>query len=155
MTTAMTTLSGSSGSLIPEAAAREGNDPIFALHGEAVRRAAAGESILNSTLGALMYDDGSLAVMPAAAEALGRVPHARAAGYAPISGDPPYLAAVIADLLGEGGLAEQAVAVATPCCPAPVSAMIRGFPIRFASNACPTVLLILCAPVWLRSSRFR
>jgi len=110
----MTTLSGSSGSLIPEAAAREGNDPIFALHGEAVRRAAAGESILNSTLGALMYDDGSLAVMPAAAEALGRVPHARAAGYAPISGDPPYLAAVIADLLGEGGLAEQAVAVATP-----------------------------------------
>ena len=76
----MTTLSGSSGCLIPEAATREGNDPIFALHGEAVRRAAAGESILNSTLGALMNDDGSLAVMPAAAEALGRVPHARAAG---------------------------------------------------------------------------
>ena len=51
MTTAMTALSGSSSSLIPEAATREGNDPIFALHGEAVRRAAAGESILNSTLG--------------------------------------------------------------------------------------------------------
>lgn len=114
MTTATTPLSGPSGSLIPEAATREGNDPIFALHGEAVRRAQAGESILNSTLGALMNDDGSLAVMPAAAEALGRVPHARAAGYAPISGDPPYLAAVIADLCGEGGLAEQAVAVATP-----------------------------------------
>ena len=115
------TISGSSGSLIPEAAARDGNDPIFALHGEAVRRAAAGESILNSTLGALMNDDGSLAVMPAAAEALGRVPHARAAGYAPISGDPPYLAAVIADLFGDGGptgeeaeLAGEAVAVATP-----------------------------------------
>lgn len=107
----MTTVSGS---LIPEAAAREGNDPIFALHGEAVRRAAAGESILNSTLGALMDDDGGLAVMPAVAEALGRVPHARAAGYAPISGDPPYLAAVIADLCGDGALAEQAVAVATP-----------------------------------------
>ena len=105
---------GASGILIPEAAAREGDDPIFALHGEAVRRAAAGESILNSTLGALMNDDGSLAVMPAAAEALSRVPHARGAGYAPISGDPPYLKAVIADLLGEGALAGQAVAVATP-----------------------------------------
>lgn len=100
--------------LIPEAATREGNDPIFALHGEAVRRAAAGESILNSTLGALMHDDGSLAVMPSAAEALGRVPHARGAGYAPISGDPPFLKAVIADLCGEGALGEQAVAVATP-----------------------------------------
>ena len=43
------------------AAARPGNDPIFALNAEANRRAAAGESILNSTLGALMTDDGRLA----------------------------------------------------------------------------------------------
>jgi hypothetical protein len=47
------------------------------------------------------------------------------------------------------------VAVATPCCPAPVSAMIRFFPIRFASNTWPMALLILCAPVWFKSSRFR
>ncbi len=47
------------------------------------------------------------------------------------------------------------VAVATPCCPAPVSAMIRFFPMRRASNACPRQLLILCAPVCSRSSRFR
>ncbi len=47
----------------------------------------------------------------------------------------------------------QTVAVATPCWPAPVSAMMRRFPIRSASSACPIVLLILCAPVWLRSSR--
>ena len=47
------------------------------------------------------------------------------------------------------------MAVATPCWPAPVSAMIRRFPIRFAISACPTALLILCAPVWLRSSRLR
>ncbi len=107
----MTTVSGS---LIPEAADREGNDPIFALHGEAVRRAAAGESILNSTLGALMNDDGGLAVMPSVAEALGRVPHALGAGYAPISGDPAYLEAVISDLCEDAGLAEQAIAVATP-----------------------------------------
>jgi hypothetical protein len=46
------------------------------------------------------------------------------------------------------------VAVATPCWPAPVSAMMRGLPMRLASMAWPMVLLILCAPVWFRSSRF-
>ncbi len=49
----------------------------------------------------------------------------------------------------------QAVAVATPCCPAPVSAMMRDLPNFLASSTCPKALLILCAPVWQRSSRFR
>ena len=51
--------------------------------------------------------------------------------------------------------AEQraAVAVATPCWPAPVSAMTRVLPIARVSSACPSTLLILCEPVWLRSSR--
>jgi len=48
-----------------------------------------------------------------------------------------------------------AVATATPCCPAPVSAMMRFFPILEASSTWPSALLILCAPVWFRSSRFR
>ena len=48
----------------------------------------------------------------------------------------------------------HAVAAATPCWPAPVSAMIRSLPSRFASSACPSALLILCAPVCARSSRF-
>ena len=47
----------------------------------------------------------------------------------------------------------HAVAVATPCWPAPVSAMMRFLPIRCASSTWPMVLLILCAPVWRRSSR--
>mmetsp|Transcript_6582 Transcript_6582/g.15701 ORF Transcript_6582/g.15701 Transcript_6582/m.15701 type:complete len:275 (-) Transcript_6582:587-1411(-) len=47
----------------------------------------------------------------------------------------------------------QAVAVATPCWPAPVSAMMRLFPIFLAKRACPTALLILWAPVWANSSR--
>ncbi|CFN68621.1 Uncharacterised protein [Bordetella pertussis] len=45
------------------------------------------------------------------------------------------------------------MAVATPCWPAPVSAMTRGLPMRRASSAWPMQLLTLCAPVWLRSSR--
>src|SRR3954447_4553400 len=48
----------------------------------------------------------------------------------------------------------QAVAVATPCWPAPVSAITRGLPIRLVSSAWPMALRILCAPVWFRSSRF-
>ena len=48
-----------------------------------------------------------------------------------------------------------AVAVATPCWPAPVSAMIRVFPIRLVSSAWPSTLLILCEPVCSRSSRLR
>jgi hypothetical protein len=47
-----------------------------------------------------------------------------------------------------------AVAVATPCWPAPVSAISRDLPSRRATSACPSTLLILCEPVWLRSSRF-
>ena len=45
--------------------------------------------------------------------------------------------------------------VATPCWPAPVSAMMRGLPMRRVSRAWPMQLLILWAPVWLRSSRLR
>ena len=41
----------------------------------------------------------------------------------------------------------QTVAVATPCWPAPVSAMMRRLPMRRAISAWPMVLLILCAPV--------
>src|ERR671916_170145 len=50
-------------------------------------------------------------------------------------------------------MSAAAVAVATPCCPAPVSAITRDLPIRRVSSACPSTLLILCEPVWLRSSR--
>ena len=46
-----------------------------------------------------------------------------------------------------------AVAVATPCWPAPVSAMTRCLPMRRVSSAWPSTLLILCEPVWVRSSR--
>ena len=37
--------------------------------------------------------------------------------------------------------------------PAPVSAITRVLPIRLVSSAWPSTLLILCEPVWLRSSR--
>ena len=45
------------------------------------------------------------------------------------------------------------VAVATPCWPAPVSAMMAVLPSRLASTIWPSALLILWLPVWVRSSR--
>ena len=101
-------------SLIPAAAGRPGDDPIFALNAEATRRAQSGEKIINATLGALMEDDGTLAVMPSVIDALARVPMKKAAAYAPILGDAPFLDAVIRDLFGPTPLAKLAVAAATP-----------------------------------------
>lgn len=100
--------------LIPEAAERPGDDPIFALHAEAQERARRGMDVLNSTLGALMEDDGRLAVMPSVFEAFRRVRPERAAAYAPISGPPAFLQAVTRDLFGQGRLASWAVGAATP-----------------------------------------
>ena len=100
--------------LIPDCQSRSGDDPIFALNAEAGRRAKAGESVVNATLGALMEDDGRLATMPVVAEALAAVPPERGAAYAQIAGDPPFLQAVVRELFGEGPLAAQSVAAATP-----------------------------------------
>jgi len=101
-------------SLIPASSDRPGDDPIFALHAEANRRRAAGEDVLDATLGALMEDDGRLAVLDSFFDAVQRVDRERAAAYAPISGPPRYLDAVQRDLFGNSGLAEHAVSVATP-----------------------------------------
>jgi len=100
--------------LIPESADRPGDDPIFALNGEANQRAKAGEDILNSTLGALMDDEGKLAVMPSVFAAYEQVSGSRSAAYAPIAGPPAYLQAVITDLFGDGEMGKHAVAAATP-----------------------------------------
>jgi len=107
-------ISPSNTRLIPSSADRPGDDPIFALNGEANKRAAAGEEILNSTLGALMDDEGKLAVMPSVFAAYESVSAQCAAGYAPIAGPPAFLSAVIEDLFGTSELGKHAVAAATP-----------------------------------------
>ena len=61
-----------------------------------------------------MTDEGGLCTMPTVMETMARFQDGRAAGYAPISGVPAYRQAVIRELFGEGPLAAQAVAVATP-----------------------------------------
>lgn len=100
--------------LIPASAARPGDDPIFALNAEATRRAQGGEDVLNATLGALIEDDGQLAVMASVFEAMGRIPPRLAASYAPISGPTKYLNAILDDLYSGSPLRDSAVAVGTP-----------------------------------------
>jgi aromatic-amino-acid transaminase len=100
--------------LISSHAARPGDDPIFALNSEARARAQAGESVINATVGALLDDEGRLAVLPCVGEALREVPPEVSAGYAPIVGPPAFLRAVAADLVGERPEAAWAAAAATP-----------------------------------------
>jgi aromatic-amino-acid transaminase len=94
---------------------RPSDDPIFALNREATLRKEKGEGVVNATVGALLDDEGRLAVLPTAARAVHDVPATEWAAYAPIAGTPAFLQAVIADLVGkEPQLRSTAVAVATP-----------------------------------------
>lgn len=91
-----------------------GDDPIFALNAEAVRRREAGQDVVNSTLGTLLDDQERLATIPAVAEAYRRIPIENGAGYAPIAGPEAFLSAVSQDLFGPAELGRRAVSVATP-----------------------------------------
>ena len=101
--------------LIPSHQGRPADDPIFALNREATQRRQRGESIVNATVGALLDDDGKLAILPTAARAVHEVPPVEWATYAPIAGTPDFLRAVVDDLLaGEPELRRVAIAAATP-----------------------------------------
>jgi aromatic-amino-acid transaminase len=101
--------------LIPARQAKSGQDLIFALNAEASRRAQAGEGIVNGTLGALMQDDGALAVLDTVTRVLAEVPAREWAAYAPIPGAPGFVEAVVADTFSTvPALARAATGVATP-----------------------------------------
>jgi aromatic-amino-acid transaminase len=100
--------------LIKSHEARPADDPIFALNSEARARAKAGESVINATVGSLLEDDGSLAMLPTVVEAARATHAAVGAGYAPIAGPPTFLQAVTRDLLGDRKEAAWVASVATP-----------------------------------------
>jgi len=100
--------------LIPSRIVGGGDDPIFALNAEANRRRAAGEAVVNSTLGVLLDEDLRLSTLPSVLEAYRRLPAERGAGYAPIAGPRPFLDAVRKDVFGASPLLAHSCAVATP-----------------------------------------
>jgi len=101
--------------VIPSHQGRPSDDPIFALNKEATTRKAKGESVVNATVGSLLHDDGSLAILPTAARTVHEVPAVEWATYAPIAGSPDFLKAVATDLFkGEPTMLESAASAATP-----------------------------------------
>lgn len=70
-------------------------DKVFAANRraqEAIKKVGA-DKVINSTIGALLEDDGGLSIMKTAMEALKNLPDAEIAAYAPISGLPDFLEA--------------------------------------------------------------
>ncbi len=101
--------------LIPTHQGRPADDPIFALNREAQERLKKGEAIINATVGALLDDEGKLAILETAARAVHDVSAEEWAAYAPIAGTPDFLRAVMDDVFsGHPALREHAVAAATP-----------------------------------------
>lgn len=80
--------------LIPERQHFDGADPIFALNSAAQKRAAAGETVINATVGALLDDGGKLVVLDTVMEHYAKLTPTEIAPYAPIAGDAAYLLAL-------------------------------------------------------------
>lgn len=101
--------------VIPAHQGRPSDDPIFALNKEATERRARGETIVNATVGALLHDDGRLAILPSTARAVHDVPAEEWAPYAPIAGSNDFLGAVMQDIFrNEPEMRASAIAAATP-----------------------------------------
>ena len=81
--------------LIPTRRAFSADDPIFALNAEAQARKAAGDSILNATVGALLDDSGQLVVLESVMDLWRDLTALEVAPYAPIAGDPAFLKALV------------------------------------------------------------
>jgi aromatic-amino-acid transaminase len=101
--------------VIPSHQDRPSDDPIFALNREATERKARGEAVVNGTVGALLNDDGRLAILATAARTVREVPAEEWAPYAPIAGSKDFLSAVVSDIFtDEPEMRACAVAAATP-----------------------------------------
>jgi len=71
------------------------DDPIFALNAEAQKRKAGGEPVLNATLGALADDAGQLVLLETVKSLWRELGPAEVMPYAPITGDPGFLRALV------------------------------------------------------------
>ncbi len=72
----------------------DGADIIFTMNAAAQKSAAAGASVINATVGALLDDDGKLVVLDSVMQHYGQLTPMEIAPYAPIAGDPRYLLAL-------------------------------------------------------------
>ena len=87
-------MNGKTEQLIPDRRGYDGADIIFAMNSAAQKRASAGASVINATVGALLDDDGKLVVLNTIMETYRQLTPMEIAPYAPIAGDPAYLLAL-------------------------------------------------------------
>jgi aromatic-amino-acid transaminase len=99
--------------LASAARALRANDSIFRMHFAARDRRAAGGDVIDATLGALVHDDGTLAVLPSADRAFREASGPATAGYSPLSGRADLIEAIRRDCLPTD-LVDESTAVITP-----------------------------------------
>jgi len=87
-------VSESSAQLVPGRRHFDGADIIFTMNAAAQQRAAAGVSVINATVGALLDDNGKLVVLDSVMQQYAQLTPMEIAPYAPIAGDPRYLLAL-------------------------------------------------------------
>jgi aspartate/tyrosine/aromatic aminotransferase len=125
--------------LIPSRRGLPADDPIFALHGEAQARKAAGASVVDATVGALLDDSGQLVVLETAMALWRDLTALEVAPYAPIAGDPAYLRALVQrhwPMLREAG----------PACATPGGSGALAVSLRTFLE--PGQALLTAAPFW-------
>lgn len=84
--------------MVIESSVREGGtDPIFRIAGEAAKRTreCGPEAVINSTIGALMDDNGELVTFKAVYDTLKALPNHLIAGYAGLAGQPDFLEKIL------------------------------------------------------------
>lgn len=83
--------------VIADSVREAGTDPIFRIAGEAAKRTAelGADAVINSTIGALMEDDGSLVCFESVFGTLKNLPDAEISNYAGIAGIPEFLDKVV------------------------------------------------------------
>ena len=125
--------------LVPPRRHFDGADIIFTLNSAAQARAAAGDSVINATVGALLDDDGKLVVLQTVMERYRELTPTEVAPYAPIMGDPAYLLALTKRHWPE--LTSYGIGVATPGGTGALALSIRNF-------LEPGQRLLTAAPYW-------
>ncbi len=125
--------------LIPGRREFDGADLIFTMNAAAQQRAAAGVSVINATVGALLDDSGKLVVLDTIMEHYRQLTPMEIAPYAPIAGDPKYLLALTQRHWPS--LASYGIGVATPGGTGALALSIRNL-------LEPGQTLLTAAPYW-------
>jgi len=90
---------------------KTGNDVIFSWLARYQQAAAAGADAVNGTVGALLNDDGTLAINTVVDEAIRQAPAPEFAAYAPLKGLPSFLDFAVTLALGEHRSALESMGV--------------------------------------------